>query len=618
MRIENNVMAPMRDGVKLATNLFLPDDEAAAPWPVIAIRTPYDKEMMPLGLDHMTGEGYVVAVQDVRGRYRSQGAFQPLAQETDDGVDFIAWLCEQTWCDGKVGMASGSYVGATQWLTAVGRPEGLRMASPMITGSVFDGFGFYARGVVQLDIFLLWHASLADEENRRRGIDYADAHVELKDMRKAVEKLMPLIIQSMSAEPSSSEAATLQQALMDLQQTIAQKSENYLSLPLHEAASQLATYAPWLHDWLRHIDDPEADFWQAMNWADKRDQVSIPMLHLAGWHDLFIRGQLKDFAALSARENAPFQKLIVSPDAHATHNNAQALPMGEVLFPCDVSIDANMRVKTPAKENGALYGRWNDHWLKDADTGLVDEAPITLYVQGDNVWRDEWTWPLARTQWTPLYLESGGSANTARGDGRLSWQPPTSGEVDRFRYDPAHPVPSRGGTFLNVGIPPGIFEQSDIESRQDVLVYTSEPLQAPMEVTGPVSMKLWASTSAVDTDFTGKLLDVDVQGRSYNICDGVTRLRHRKDTPGLVTPDEVQALEIELSPTSYVFKAGHRIRVQVSSSNFPLFDPNPNTGKSLFADPSNEMIVASQTVFHSEERPSHIVLPIIAQNSQRS
>ena len=611
MKIENNTMVPMRDGVKLATNLFMPDDEGSAPWPVIAIRTPYDKEAMPLAVDGMTGNGYVVAVQDSRGRFASEGAFQPLAQETDDGVDFIGWLGEQAWCDGNIGMASGSYVGATQWQAAVGNPQGLRMASPMITGSVFDGFGFYARGVVQLDIFLLWHAGLADDENVRHGIEFADAHAELKDMRKAAAEFLPTFVASLGADPSSPEGAKLQQALMDVQQTIAEKSMTYLSLPLHEAASQLEPYAPWLNGWLENIDDPDSDFWQPIDWADKRDKVSIPMLHLAGWHDLFIRGQLKDFAVLSARENGPFQKLIVSPEAHATHNNPQAVPMGEVLFPCEVSIDATMMVKTPAKENGALYGRWNDQWLKSVDTGITGEAPITLFVQGENVWRDEWEWPLARTQWSPLYLNSGGSANTASGDGGLSWEKPTSAEVDRFRYDPANPAPSKGGTFLNLAMPPGMFEQSEIESRTDVLVYTSEPLAAPLEVTGPVSMRLWASTSAVDTDFTGKLVDVDADGRAYNICDGVTRLRHRKDKPGLVTPNEVQALEIELSPTSYVFKAGHRIRVQVSSSNFPLFDPNPNTGKSLFTDPSNEMIVAEQSIFHDDERPSHIVLPII-------
>ena len=611
MRVENNVMVPMRDGVGLATKLFFPDDRDTVPWPVIAIRTPYDKEMMPLGFDRITGDGYVLALQDARGRFESEGRFQPLAQEAEDGVDLIGWLREQAWCNGSIGMASGSYVGATQWLPAVENPEGLLMASPMITGSLFNGFGFYARGVVQLDVFLLWHASLADEENRRRGIDYSDEHSALKDLRETSAKLIPLMIQSMNADPSSPEAGELQQALVDLQQSIARKSEAYLSMPLNKAASQLEAYAPWLTDWLRNIDDPDAPFWQSFDWARRRDDVSVPMLHLAGWHDLFVRGQLKDFAVLSARENGPFQKLIVSPDAHATHNNPQAVPMGEVLFPCDVAIDMNMMVKTPAKENGELYGRWNDQWLKGVDTGLVDEAPITLYVQGDNVWRDEWEWPLSRTQWTPLYLKSGGSANRASGDGGLSWDQPTSGEVDRFRYDPADPVPSKGGTFLNLGIPPGMFEQSEIESRPDVLVYTSKPLEAQLEVTGPVSMKLWAATSAVDTDFTGKLLDVDADGNSYNICDGVTRLRHRKDAPGPVTPNEVQQLEIELSPTSYVFKAGHRIRLQVSSSNFPLFDPNPNTGKSLFTDTGNEMVVAEQTVFHDADRPSHILLPII-------
>ena len=327
MRVENN-MVPMRDGVGLATKLFFPDDRDTAPWPVIAIRTPYDKEMMPLGFDQMTGDGYVVALQDARGRFESEGRFQPLAQEAEDGVDLIGWLRDQAWCNGRIGMASGSYVGATQWLPAVENPQGLLMASPMITGSLFNGFGFYARGVVQLDIFLLWHASLADEENRRRAIEYSDEHSALKDLRETSAKLIPLMIQSMSADPSSPEAAELQQALVDLQQSIARKSEAYLSMPLNEAASQLAAYAPWLTDWLRNIDDPDAPFWQSFDWALRRDDVSIPMLHLAGWHDLFVRGQLKDFAALSARENGPFQKLIVSPDAHATHNNPQALPMG--------------------------------------------------------------------------------------------------------------------------------------------------------------------------------------------------------------------------------------------------------------------------------------------------
>ena len=611
MIIENNMLVPMRDGVRLATKLFFPDEQDSAPWPVIAIRTPYDKEMAPLGFDQITGDGYVLAVQDTRGRFQSEGQFQPLAQEAQDGVDLIGWLRGQAWCNGKIGMASGSYVGATQWLPAVENPEGLLMAAPMITASLFDGFGFYARGVVQLDIFLLWHASLADEENRRRGIEYADEHSELKDLRETSARLIPLMIQSMSADPSGPEAGELQQALLNLQQSVAEKSEAYLSMPLHQAASQLEAYAPWLTEWLRNIDDPDAPFWQSFDWAPRRDEVSIPMLHLAGWHDLFIRGQLKDFAALSARQEVPFQKLIVSPEAHGTHTFPDAMPMGEVLFPCDVSIDRRMMVKTPAGENGELYGRWADQWLKGMDTGLVDEAPITLYVQGENVWREEWEWPLARTDWTPLYLHSGGNANTAGGDGALSREKPKAAHVDRFRYDPANPVHSRGGTFLNLGIAPGIFEQSSIESREDVLVYTSEPLEEPLEVTGPVSMKLWASTSAVDTDFTGKLLDVDADGRSYNICEGVTRLRHRKERPGLVTPGEVEELEIELSPTSYVFKAGHRIRVQVSSSNFPLFDPNPNTGKSLFTDTGNEMIVAEQTVFHDADRPSHVVLPII-------
>lgn len=612
MRVESDVMVPMTDGTRLATDLFFPEDPASAPWPVILIRTPYDKQMMPFDKEAITADGLVVAIQDSRGRFQSEGKFSPLRNEGADGVDAIGWLREQDWCNGKVGTASGSYVGATQWLPALEQPEGLTCAMPQVTASLFHGFGFFARGVVQLDMFLLWMSSLADEENRRAGRSYSEEYPVLKAMREASGRLVELMIQGMLAGPDSEKREEINQRLMACVGDVMEKTAAFLSQPLNEAAAQVAEYAPWLKDWIEHVDDPDADFWQEFDWEPRREDVAIPMLHQAAWYDIFLRGQVKDFAALSARKDGAFQKLVILPEVH-TGLSGDVLPIGEKLFPVKYSTDGYGLHKSPVDAKGKLSQRWCQHWLQDIDSGLLQEAPVTLYVQGEDVWRDEWEWPLARTEWTPLYLHSQGSANSVNGDGRLVFQPPNAAgsTSDQYRYDPADPVPSKGGSFLNMGIPPGVFEQSSVESRDDVLVYTSAELESDVEVTGPVTLKLWAATSAVDTDFTAKLVDVEPDGRAFNICDGVTRLRFRREAPGLVTPGEVQEVEVELSPTSYQFRAGHKIRLQVSSSNFPLFDPNSNTGKSLLKDKHNEMKIAEQTVFHDEQRSSHLLLPVI-------
>ena len=224
--------------------------------------------------------------------------------------------------------------------------------------------------------------------------------------------------------------------------------------------------------------------------------------------------------------------------------------------------------------------------------------------------RGEQEWPLARTEWTNFYLHSGGQANTADGNGSLSTSAPGEESADQYIYDPANPVPSIGGQGMMM-YPSGAWDQQPIEERDDVLVYSIPALEQDTEVTGPVVLNLWVATTAVDTDFTGKLVDVHPDGQAIHLCDGVTRLRYRKTRPGLVTPGEVQEVRIELRPTSNLFKKGHRIRVEVSSSNFPYFDPNPNTGKSLLLDESNEMVVVRQTVYHDVSRPSHLVLPVI-------
>lgn len=614
MKIKKNVMVRMPDGVHLATDVYFPDD-TAGPWPVLMMRTPYEKNFIAVNAEQIVNDGVVFVFQYVRGCFDSEGQFEPLVNEGLDGAATIAWLREQSWCNGRIGTGGPSYLAATQWTPAVKQPEGMVSAMPQVAGSLFNGFGFFTRGIVQLDVLLLWAAVMADQENQRHGRNFSDGHPKLKTLREASNEMQSVMLESMTFDPSSEEAAQAAQKLMQGAQDITQMSQDFLSQPLSEAAAQVAEYAPWLHQWLADIDDPDAEYWQGFDWEQHRDSVNIPMLHHTGWFDVFIRGQLKDFAALSARKHGPFQKLVIAPEDHTSLSlgSDMVLPIGEKLFPVEYVLDKYMISKMPVSTEGQLSRRWTQHWLQDIDTGLLDEAPITLYVQEDEVWRDEYEWPLARTEWTSLYLRSQGSANSAKGNGTLSFEMPDAdgSSTDSYHYDPADPVQSKGGTFVNIGIAPGVFEQSSIESRDDVLVYTSATFDRELEVTGPVTMKLWAATSALDTDFTAKLVDVTPEGQAFNICDGVTRLRFRKDKPGLVIPGEEQQLEIELSPTSYVFKAGHKIRLQVSSSNFPLFDPNPNTGKSLLVDKTNEMVVAEQTVFHDELRPSHLILPVI-------
>jgi putative CocE/NonD family hydrolase len=253
--------------------------------------------------------------------------------------------------------------------------------------------------------------------------------------------------------------------------------------------------------------------------------------------------------------------------------------------------------------------RWFDHWLKSVDTGVLDEPPVKIFVMGENRWRDEREWPLARTRYTPYYFHSGGRANTAAGDGALS--PWGAGEEppDHFVYDPDDPVPTRGGNTLIIAM--GVQDQRPVETRSDVLVYTSDVVASALEVTGPVTVTLYAATSVRDTDFTAKLVDVRPDGYAQNVADGIIRARYRdsRERPTLVMPGAVSRFTIDLWATSHVFLPGHRIRVEISSSNFPRFDRNLNTGE----DQANgrRWVTARQTVFHDQRYPSHIVLPII-------
>lgn len=584
--IEHNVMVPMRDGVRLATDVYRPDKPGQ--FPILLQRLPYGKELLGATfLDPILAarRDYSVVIQDSRGRFDSEGEWYPFHCEVNDGYDAVEWAAIQPWSNGKVAMFSGSYVGATQWLAAIAQPPHLVTMIPATTTSDFhNSWVYHTGGAFDLIFNIGWAIAVSGNTAKRLGIKEPT----VEEAGATLDAVGKFVATDWSA------AMTALQKLAGIIQPL------YSFRPLRELPL-LKQLAPWFYDW---IDHPEADpYWQSINFAAQYDKVNVPALHITGWYDVFLGGSIANYVGMI--KNGPTsevrrgQKLIIGPWYHGPFT-PQTTQIGEVDFGPQAGIDF-----TPVQL------RWFDYWLKGVNTGIMDEAPIRLFVMGDNVWRNEREWPLARTQWTHYYLHSGGQANTLNGDGALSTQPPEAETPDRFTYDPRNPVPTRGGCLLPMGIGPGLFDQREVEARPDVLVYTSPPLSKDVEVTGPVVVELWASTSAPDTDFTAKLVDVHPDGRALNLCDGIVRARYRasQEKPSLVTPGAVYPFLIDLWATSNVFKAGHCLRLEVSSSNFPHFEPNPNTGHDFGQDDVLESAV--QEVLHDTRHPSRITLPVI-------
>jgi putative CocE/NonD family hydrolase len=363
----------------------------------------------------------------------------------------------------------------------------------------------------------------------------------------------------------------------------------------------------WWREWLEHACDDE--FWHTINTHDRLAEIDVPIRQQGAWYDPYTAAELRLWNGMRehgysahARQH---QQIWIIP---WTHHIPDGSRLGDLDFGPAGAVDLK-----------ADDLRWFDYWLKGIPTGIVDEPPIKLFVMGENVWRFEHEWPLGRTQWTRYYLHSNGRANSAAGNGTLDPEPPAAEQPDHFDYDPQDPVPTLGGNnstwtwmkFAQEPIYPGPIDQRPIERRDDVLVYTTPPLEHDLEVTGPLQLVLYAASSACDTDFTGKLVDVYPEGRAIHLAEGILRARHRTSlqTTELLAPGEVTRFEIELAPTSNLFRRGHRLRVEVSSSNFPRFDRNLNTGEDLFW--GTRMEVAHQTVLHSTEYPSHILLPVI-------
>jgi uncharacterized protein len=555
VRYLNDLPVPMRDGVRLSADVYLPAAGEGA-WPVLLSRTPYDNNLlMDLGF-FWAQQGYAYVAQDVRGRYDSEGEFVPWEHETEDGYDTIEWIGRQAWCDGNVGMTGSSYVGQVQWQAAMTGHPLLKTIVPRVMGNNLWDSPHYQGGAFGLGVNAVWGWRTMGRSMQR--IDRFD---------------WPKILRT---------------------------------LPLRAMEMVSGKRHPAFSTWLDHHDYD--DYWRATAVDEHVERFTIPVLQICGWYDLYAGGMMANFVGLRERAGSELarrnQRIVMGPWVHSQAGNQ---PPGTTnAGDRDFGV-ASLLDTTP------IELAWFDRWLKGIDNGADREPPVKLFVMGTDIWRDEQEWPLARTVWTPYYLHSGGKANTLRGDGTLSPTKPSQELADAYVYDPINPVPTMGGcNCCNPEIVPwGVFDQRPVEVRDDVLVYTTPPLERDVEVTGPIVVHLFAATDGPDTDFTAKLVDVFPDGTAWNLCDGIVRGRYRKGRgpAELLTAGEVYEFAIDCWVTSNVFKAGHAIRLEINSSNFPRFDRNLNTGAPIGDDASPRP--ARQRVFHDAAHPSHVLLPVI-------
>ncbi len=545
-----NVKTPMRDGVEMSSDIYQP--RAPGQFPTVLIRTPYSNNMETMieKARALANVGYVCVVQDTRGRWDSDGEHYPFTLDGADGFDTQEWIGRQEWSNGKIGMAGGSYVGLVQWQSAPHRSRHLTCMVPRVICNDFFSGLVYPGGALQLNVLLSW--GMRTNGRTAQSIEYHNW------------------------------------------------TEAFHHLPLIEMDRLAGRDLDFWKDWIEH--STYDDYWRAIDVEGRWGEITAPAFNMGGWYDLYSSETFTNFNGLrlhGGSAEARKSKLIVGPWPHALSASSKT---GDIDFGAASQVDLD-----------GLELRWFDYWLKGIDNGIVDEPPLRLFIMGVNEWRDEHEWPLARTDWQKWHLRSQGGANSVRGDGRLSTTEPDDEPADGFAYDPRFPVQTVGGANCCSPhiVPWGPYDQRSVEMRSDVLCYTSAPMERDLEVTGPIKVVLYAATDGSDTDWTAKLLDVSPTGYAMNLCDGIIRARYRKSrsTPTLLTAGRVYRYEIEVGVTGNVFRHGHSVRLEISSSNFPRFDRNPNTGHDIGRDA--ELRAAVQRVEHSREHPSHILLPVI-------
>jgi putative CocE/NonD family hydrolase len=568
---ERDVPMTTRDGVTLLADVWRPVEGRA---PTLLMRTPYNKEfqMLPGGptsqfpsLLGFVQAGYAVVWQDCRGTWASDGHFIPKVFDVEDGQDTVAWILDQEWSDGSIGTYGASYMGMTQWALATSDNPGLKVVAPTLAAADWYRGAWYSHGgALSLSVVMQWVATMygaAEQRALERG--------ETSDPA-AMTRLYGALIDPLSLTQATPVA----------------------DLPFHGKGG-------WADDWLAHPDFD--DFWKAQDWSSM-DSVSVPVLAYAGWYDLKVHAQVADFVRLRERGASDLaregSRLIIGPWDHINLTGSYPDRYFGPLSRADLTLS---------------HVEFYDHHLRNRPPATP--APrVRIFVMGIDQWRDEPDWPLPDTQYTDYHLTSGGAANTRDGDGVLSTDTTAPEGSDGFRYDPRDPVPTAGGAMLP-SLPGfvGPVDQRVVDGRQDVLCYTGPVLTEAIEVTGPVKLQVYVSASTVDTDVTAKLIDVFPDGRAINLCDGILRLRYRNDLsrPEPMTPGEVYEVTVAMAVTSNVFLPGHRIRLDVSGSNFPRYDRNSNTGGVIASEALEDMVAVDTTVHHGGSRPSKLVLPVI-------
>ncbi len=553
-----NIPVPMRDGINLSADIWLPpSSRGSGPWPALLLRTIYDnQEARYIGwAREFTNRGYAVIMQDCRGRGDSDGDWIPYVCELYDGYDTHQWIGEQDWCDGNLGTFGLSYPGFTQTLPATLRSKYLKAVAPI--ASQQDNYGHHrVNGVIHHNVAFAFLNMLG------RSMQY--------------------------------------ESLKHFDQ-----DTFFFELPIDTAMEKVSNTHPYYKGVMEHEQYDE--WWSSYSLRDKYPEMAIPSLFITGWFDSLSNENFKLFNGWTKKaktEDARSKtKLIIGPWSH------QIAPWGRVPMGKNGEYADRTFGKQALSDVIEMHMHWYDQRLKGIDTGVDEEAPIKLFVMGKNTWRDEYEWPLERTEWTKFYLSSAG--NAVDGGGGLHPEIKTSDQTsDSFIYDPGDPVPSLGSQYQTYDFC-GPHDRSHIQRRPDVLTFTTDVLTEDMEITGPISATIWASSDAKDTDFTATLTDLEPDGKAIALCEGIVRARFRNGTenPQMMVPGEIYKFEIDMWNTSNSFIKGHRIRIEISSSNFPRYNRNLNSGNPIASD--IDITLANQTVYHGIQYPSYINLPVI-------
>jgi hypothetical protein len=557
VRIERYKPVRMRDGVTLRADVYRP--AAPGKYPTLLVRTPYgvQRDGVHETMTKFAQRGYAVVMMDNRGRYESDGAWDPFRYEAKDGYDSIEWAAAQDFSNGKVGLQGGSYLGHVQWAAASQQPPHLVAMFPSLAST-----NIYANWITHGGAF-------------RLSFNYGWGVVRMPN-----RIMLPQYWHTENYTPEEL------------------KYDNILRhVPLNTGDLLSANYAvKHYRDWLEHSSYDA--YWKEISDEERMDKMQVPAEVSGGWFDIFLAGTINGYTMMKSKAaNEAARKgtrMIIGPWGHGPTRKYGDVDFGDIAYNDQFEEEL----------------RFFDFHLKGIKNGLDQNLPVKLFYMGANKWRTERDWPIPGTEFRKVYLDATGDARSVRGGGRLT-DSPSAGKTN-YRYDPNHPVATLGGNNC-CGTPTlaGPKDQRAIEQREDVLVYTSPFLSAPLAIAGPVKMHLTAATDGPDTDWMVKLVDVYPNGFAMPVAEGILRARFRKglDQPELLRPNETYEFVIDMAGTANVFQAGHRIRVDITSSNFPQFDRNPNTGEPLGS--ASKMRVATQTILHGGPKPSHIVLPIV-------